>query len=80
MGCSVSKALKLNASAWRRLEAIIEPPNGSKSMKQRWLRHGDDKDNDEVRKKLINDFPCLIRQERICPGLGRTIRGMDTTL
>ena len=73
MGCSVSKALKLNASSWRRLESIIET-GGSMSMQQRWLRHGENKNGDEVRKQLIHDFPCLLRQERVCPELGKTIR------
>ena len=43
IGCSISKALKLNAAATRRFESSVDKV-GQRVMTQRWVRHGEGDD------------------------------------
>ena len=73
MGCSIAKALKLVPAATRRSESSDEHIH-FKSMKQRWIRHGDDKDGKEIRKTLVSELSYMLKQDHVCADLGKAIR------
>ena len=78
LGCCISKALRLASAARRRFESAEPEVNSdertAKVMIQRWLRH--DEDDERSQKKLVADFPYMLRRSNACAILARQIRAL----